>query len=378
MREAERVQVVVVGGGQAGLTVGYYLARRGLPFVILDASPRIGDSWRNRWDSLRLFSPARYDGLPGMPFPAGVRSWPTKDEMGDYLESYAARFALPVRSGVEVTRLSKRGSSFLVEAGDRSFMADQVVLAMSGYQRPRVPAFAKDLDPTIVQLHSSGYRNPVQLDAGSVLVVGAGNSGAEIAVELVRHQPTFVAGKEPGHVPFRIESVAGRFLLVHLIRFLGHHVLTVDTPMGRKMRRARLHGGTPLIRVKPKDMVALGIHRVPRVTGVRNGLPELEDGRVMEVRNVIWCTGFEPAHSWIELPIFDRAGDPLHNRGIVARQPGLYFVGLHFLYSMTSGLINGVARDAEWVVNALAARASAETPDSPRSKERKGELASTA
>jgi len=366
MSKPERFQVVVVGGGQAGLTVGYYLARLGVSFVILDASRRIGDSWRKRWDSLRLFSPARYDGLPGFPFPAKVRSWPTKDQMGDYLEAYAQRFALPVRSGMTATRLTKHASGFVVEAGDRQFEAEQVVVAMSGYQTPRIPEFAGALDPGIVQLHSSEYRNPAQLQPGGVLVVGAGNSGADIAVEVVRRHPTWLAGKEPGHIPFRIEGIAARFLLVHLVRFLGHHVLTTDTPMGRKMRAKRLHAGTPLVRVKPQDLHRLGIQRVPRVTGVRDGHPELEDGRVLDIRNVIWCTGFRANTSWIELPVFDQHGDPLHRRGVVARQPGLYFVGLHFLYSMTSATINGVPRDAEFVVKAIAARRASAGPGESR------------
>src|SRR5579884_417399 len=180
VREPERIQTIVIGGGQAGLSVGYHLARRGLPFVILDANERIGDSWRKRWDSLRLFTPARYDGLAGMPFPAPAFTFVTKDEMADYLEAYAARFALPVRTGVRVDRLSRHGDRFDVTAGGLRFEAENVVVAMSNYQQPRVPPFAHELDPGISQLHSSEYRNPSQLRDGSVLIVGAGNSGAEI------------------------------------------------------------------------------------------------------------------------------------------------------------------------------------------------------
>src|SRR4051812_4815258 len=176
--------VIVIGGGQAGLSVGYHLARRGLRFLILDAQTRIGDVWRKRWDSLRLFSPARFDGLDGMPFPASPSSFPTKDQMADYLETYAARFELPVLTGVTVTRLGRIGERFVIEAGQRRFEAEQVVVAMSDYQRGNIPAFARQLDPTIVQLHAADYRNPAQLREGGVLLVGAGNSGAEIAIEL--------------------------------------------------------------------------------------------------------------------------------------------------------------------------------------------------
>ena len=195
--------MVVIGAGQAGLSVGYHLARRGISFVILDANDRVGDPWRRRWDSLRLFTSARYDGLDGMRFPAPRFSFPTKDEMADYLEAYAARFKLPVRTGVRVDRVTRRGNGYLVRPGT-PFEADEVVVAMSSYQAAKAPAFAKGLDPAIVQLHSSDYRNPAQLGLGSVLVVGAGNSGAEIAMELARSgRKVRIAGAHPGEIPFR-------------------------------------------------------------------------------------------------------------------------------------------------------------------------------
>jgi putative flavoprotein involved in K+ transport len=360
-REPERVQTVVVGGGQAGLSVGYHLARRGQPFVILDANERIGDSWRGRWDSLRLFTPARYDGLAGMPFPAPPHTFPTKDEMADYLEAYAARFDLPVRSGVRVERLARQGDRFVLTAGDRRFEAENVVVAMANYQTPRVPPFAGELDPGIVQLHSGAYRNPSQLRDGGVLIVGAGNSGSELALEVVRAgHPTWMSGRDTGHVPFRIDGAAARLFLLRLVLSgLFHRVLTVDTPMGRRMRRKALHAhqGMPLIRVKPDDLAAAGVERVPRTAGVRDGRPLLEDGRTLDVANVIWCTGFEPGFSWIDLPVFDQDG-PTHERGVAA-EPGLYFVGLYFLYAASSAMVQGVGRDAEHIVEAIAVRSRA-------------------
>lgn len=355
--DVEHVQTVVVGGGQAGLAVGYSLARRGLPFVILDAHERIGDAWRNRWDSLRLFSAARYDGLPGMPFPGQADSFPTKDEMADYLEAYVARFELPVRTRVRVNRLRKRGDRFELSAGAMRFEADNVVVAMGSHQVPWVPPFADRLDPGIVQLHAAVYRNPSQLRDGSVLVVGVGNSGGEIALEVAVGHPTALSGKEVGHVPFRIESaLARRVVLPLLFLFIAHRVLTVDTPIGRRMRPKLLHG-QPLVRVKPRDLAAAGIQRVPRVVDVHGGLPLLEDGRTLEVANVIWCTGYRPAFSWIDLPVFDEARhEPMHYRGIVSAEPGLYFVGLSFLYAMSSGFLPGVGRDAEHVAKAILAR----------------------
>src|SRR5436190_6590963 len=232
----ERVQVVVIGGGQAGLSVGYCLARLGLSFVILDANERIGDSWRKRWDSLRLFTPAKYDGLLGLPFPGAQTYFPTKDEMGDYLESYARHFDLPVRSGVRVERVWREGTRYFVDAGSCRFEADHVVVAMATYQQRRVPEFARSIDSDVVQLHSSEYKNPSQLRAGDVLIVGAGNSGADIAMDVARSHRVWLSGRHPGHVPFRIGSPAARVIAPILFRLIFHRILTVDTALGRRAR----------------------------------------------------------------------------------------------------------------------------------------------
>lgn len=353
--EAERVQTVVIGGGQAGLSVGYHLARRGLPFVILDAHERIGDAWRSRWDSLRLFTPARYDGLPGMPYPGPVHYFPTKDEMAEYLEAYAKHFALPVRTGVRVDRVWRNGGGFAVAAGDQRLEAEHVVVAMSNYQQPWMPHFARELDPGIVQLHSIDYRNPAQLQDGEVLLVGAGNSGSEIAMELAPRHRVWMSGRGTGHIPFRIEGLAARLVFVPLVlRFLFHHVLTVNTPIGRKARPKIVSRGGPLIRVKPRDLAAAGVTRVPRTGGVRDGRPVLEDGRALDVANVIWCTGFHPGFSWIHLPVRGPR-EPLHDSGMATGEPGLYFVGLHFLHALSSAMIHGVGRDAERIAEAIAA-----------------------
>ena len=349
---------VVIGGGQAGLSVGYYLARQGRPFVILDASQRVGDAWRQRWDSLHLFTPAVFDGLVGMRFPAPPFSFPTKDDMANYLEAYARRFQLPVRNGVRVDRLTRIGSRYLIEAGPERFEADSVVVAMSSYQVPRVPAFATDLRPDIVQMHSSEYRNLRQLKPGGVLLVGAGNSGAEIAIEVAREHPTWVSGRDTGHVPFRIDGLAARLFLMRLIfRVVFHRLLTVDTPIGRRVRQKMFTQGGPLIRVKPHHLAAAGVQRVAKMRGVTNGLPALEDGRALDVANVIWCTGFGNGLSWIELPIFEANGEPRHQSGIASDEPGLYFVGLHFLHSLSSTMIHGIARDAKRIADTIERRA---------------------
>jgi len=356
--EIRKIDTVIVGAGQAGLSVGYHLAKSGIPFVILEANPRVGDSWRKRWDSLRLFTPARYDGLAGMPFPAPRNSFPTKDQMADYLEAYAERFRLPVRTGVRVDRVSRRGGRWLLRAGDLAYDAEHVVVAMANYQEPRVPSFAWELDPAIVQLHSSAYRGPTQLRGGSVLVVGAGNSGAEIALESRRRgHPTWLSGPATGEVPFRIDGFSGRHLFQPLVlRFVFHRLLTIATPLGRKVRPSVLRKGAPLIRTKRRDLAGAGVECVPRTVGVERGLPALEDGRVLDAQNVVWCTGYRPDFSWIDAPVFDEDGDPRHERGVVAEAPGLYFVGLHFLYAMSSPMIHGVDRDAAHVADAILRR----------------------
>ncbi len=296
----DRYHVIVIGAGQAGLSIGYYLAQQDLRFVILDANPRIGDAWRKRWDSLRLFTPARYDGLDGMPFPAPPHYFPTKDEMADYLESYAEHFSLPVVTGVRVERLSRRGDRYVVDAGERRLEADQVVVATAHCQRPTIPDFAGELSDDIAQLHSADYRNPSQLQDGPVLLVGAGNSAAELARELSPHHHIWMSGPSTGKLPFRVAGLFGRLIGVPLVlKVLFMRVLSVSNPIGRKAR-PKLLGAGPLIRVLPKDLRRMGVERVGRTIGVTAGKPRLDDGRVLDVANVIWCSGFHSAFSWID------------------------------------------------------------------------------
>ena len=363
---AERFETVVIGGGQAGLATGYHLARRGRSFVILDAGERVGDSWRNRWPSLRLYSPAKLDALPGMPFPAPGRSWPTAGEFADYLESYAERFELPVRSGIRVDRLSKDGDSFVVTAGERRFAADNVVVATGVFQVPVVPDFASELDAQITQLHSFEYRSPAQLQDGPVLVVGAAHSGSDIAYEVSSLHETILVGRDTGQIPVPLLSRRMR-LAWPVLKLLWTRIVTVDTPIGRKMRpEIREHGG-PLIRYKNHDLVAAGVERVfARMAGVEDGRPVLDDGRVLDVANVVWCTGFRHDYSWIDLPLEYEDGYPKQYRGAAAAVPGLYFVGMLFLHSFSSMLVIGAGRDSKRVAKHLVSRRSrqpfSETP----------------
>jgi putative flavoprotein involved in K+ transport len=350
------VGTLVIGAGQAGLAIGYHLRRRGLPFVIVDEHDRVGNAWRKRWDSLRLFTPAPYNGLPGMPFPGPSDLYPTKDETADYLETYALKFELPVRTGVRVDRLSASPDGFEASCGNDVLPAENVVVATGAYHHPRVPAFAATLNGTIYQIHSNEYRNPSQLREGGVLVVGAGNSGAEIAMELGRHHRTWLSGPDTGHEPARPGSIADRFFTP--IMWLVATRLTVRTRLGRRLRDHFLDPprGIPLARVRRKDIVAGGIECVGRTTGVREGRPLLEDGRVLDVSNVIWCTGYAPDFGWIDLVLPTRHGFPVQDRGIVESVPGLYFMGLLFQYSLSSALLGGVSRDAKHISDHIASR----------------------
>src|ERR671919_11531 len=354
-RGREYVETLVIGGGQAGLSMGYQLSRRGLTYKIVDANPRIGDVWRNRWDSFRLFTPNRLNRLPGMRFPGYRWGFASKDEWADHLESYARKFDLQVETGVRVEKLTREGDRFVAISGERRFEADNVVVAMSSWQRPRVPDYASELDPGIVQFHVADYKNPAQLREGSVLVVGAGNSGAEVAIETARTHKVSLSGPSNGAIPFRPESVLARVLMPIIGRIIFHRVLTIRTPIGKKVRPKMISSGEPLIRVKPKDLAAAGVERVPRVTGVEDGQPQLEDGRAVDAANVVWCTGFHPGFSWIDLPVLGPQ-EPLHKRGIVESEPGLYFIGLKFLYSVSSEQIHGVGRDADYIARNIDAR----------------------
>ena len=353
----EYFDTVIVGGGQAGLATDYHLRRCGRSFVILDASERVGDAWRGRWDSLRLYSPAAYAGLPGRRFPAKRVSYPTAREVADYLESYAARFELPVRSGTAVDTLTKDGDRFVLAVGDRLLEADNVVVATGVMQRPYTPNFAAELDPRITQLHSHAYRNLEQLQDGAVLVVGASHSGSDIAYEAAARHRTILSGGDTGQIPVRVDTRRGR-MGFRVLYFVGSHILTMDTPMGRRMRPNIRHRGAPLLRYRKKDLRAAGVERVlERTIGVRGGGPVLEGGRVLDVQNVVWCTGFRPDFSWIDVP-YEKEDDgyPSQYRGVVESAPGLYFVGLLFLHSFASMLIRGMCRDAERVAMHIAAR----------------------
>jgi putative flavoprotein involved in K+ transport len=353
---ARHHDVVVIGAGQAGLSVSYHLKRKGIDHIVLDGASRVGDVWRSRWDSLRLFTPAKFDGLDGYPFPADKDTFPTKDQMADYLESYAQRLDLPVCVNTRVERLHKADGRFRVETTGPAYEADRIVVAAASYQKPRVPEFAHKLAPDVVWMHSHAYRNSAQLPDGPVLLIGAGNSGAEIAMELSRTHDVYLAGRDVGHVPFNIAGFLGRKLLVRLvIRGLFHRVLTMRTPFGRKFQ-SKMHGhGMPLVRTRPGQLKRAGVRRIGRITGIRNGKAAAEDGAEISFNSVIFCTGFDSGFDWIDLPVLDEHGVPRQRYGKSTDVDALYFAGLHFQYAVSSTMIAGVGRDARRVVGWIAA-----------------------
>ncbi len=355
----ERIDTVVIGGGQAGLAAGYYLRQQKRDFIILDAHDRAGDSWRRRWDSLCLFTPTGFNNLPGMPFPKSRDRFPTKDEMADYLESYVARFEIPMLFNTRVEEVTRDDEYYLIATNALHLKASHVIVATGAHPTPHVPAFASQLDPAINQLHSAAYRSPRQLRDGAVLVVGAGNSGVEIALDLAPRHSVRLAGRNTGFIP----SNYGKFtyeLGVILFKVLMQR-LTVDTPPGRWfVQRAReFTGGHPVVGVTPEDLLRADIQRVPRLTGVSGGQPVLEDERALDVPNIIWATGFTRDYRWIKLPVFDAKDEPIHHRGAVLAEPGLYFVGLPYQSSVLSGLVAGADVDANYIAKQINIRTRA-------------------
>jgi len=358
--EAADYDTIVVGAGQAGLAAGYYLRKAGLRFLLVDAAREIGASWERRWDTLRLFTPARYNGLPGLPFPGERYALPGKDAVAAYLKEYAHHFDLPVRLGVAVRSLRRDAGRFVLTTSDgAAISAASVIVATGANQRPYIPAFAASLAPHIVQVHSDDYRRPAQLPAGPVLVVGAGNSGAQIALELAdAGRQAILSGRDTGSMPRRL---LGRDIYDWLWPTIMRP--SVDTPLGRRLMQGRLFRGDPLIGIPAQSFERPGLSRTGRTLSVKDGFPVMDDGQVLrDVAAVVWCTGFRPDFSWIELPVLGLDGYPLHRRGIAHGVPGLAFVGMRYQHRMGSALLGGVGEDAAFVAEAIGAFARREAP----------------
>jgi putative flavoprotein involved in K+ transport len=344
----DTLDVLVIGAGQAGLALGHHLARRGADFLLVDAGPEIGHSWRGRWDSLRLFSPAQYDSLPGLPFPAPADTHPGKDDVADYLAAYAAHFALPVRLDSPVRRLHRdEDGIFTVGTPTGTLRAQQVVVATGPFQTPHVPALAQQLDPLVPQLHSAGYRRPTQLPAGArVLVVGAANSGLQIAAELAdRCSVTVAVGSTPLQLPQRI---AGRDLFTWLTRS-GFFTVPAHTRIARRLR-AR---GDLVIGTRSRELRRRGVEFRPRLTGLAGRTATFADRSTAAVDAVVWATGYRPDHSWLHVPGVVVDGQVRHQAG-VSDVPGLYFLGLPWQTCRGSALLGFVGADAATLADRMA------------------------
>jgi putative flavoprotein involved in K+ transport len=343
--EPARREVVVVGGGQAGLAIGYFLAQQRRDFTILEAGGEPGAAWRERWDSLKLFTPARYDALPGLAFPGDPDRYPSRDEVVAYLTDYARRFDLPVELDSEVRSIRGAGGSYLVELDNRAYEADQVVVASGPFQLPFVPAIAGRLDPEGAQLHSTAYRAPEGIPAGKILVVGGGNTGLQIAEELSASREVHLSiGSRQMPLPQRI---LGRDLFWYL-DLTGLIRKTTASRIGRRMAgRDTLIGSTPRALGRRH-----GVQLHGRAVDAAGSAVTFEDGTKLAVGAVIWATGFRIDHSWIHLPLFDHDGRLVHRRG-VTDAPGLYFLGLSWQHTRGSALLGWVKDDAEYIAQQI-------------------------
>ena len=354
-RGDDTVDVIVVGAGQAGLAIGWYLARLGLRFLVLEASAELGQSWRSRWDSLTLFTPAQYDALPGMPFPAPADTYPTKEPVADYLRAYADAFRLPVRLNSRVTSLSRSGDGFEVRTADETFSARRVVVATGPFQVPFVPPAAGGLDSPVTQLHSADYRNPQALPDGPVLVVGGGNSGLQIAEELSASRRVDVSiGTSPPMLPQRL---AGRDLFWWLTR-LGLMRVPAESRLGRRVQ-AR---GEFVIGTSRRQLKRAGVTFRPRLVGADGRTVRFADGSTLDVGVVLWATGYRSDYSWISIPGVVRNGRVAHRRG-VTDVPGLYFLGLSWQHTRGSALLGFLDEDARHIADRIAADRAATAPN---------------
>jgi putative flavoprotein involved in K+ transport len=341
MATAERTEVVVVGGGQAGLTAGYYLARASVDFVILDAAARGGQSWRERWDSLQLFTPAAYSSLPGLPFPGDPDHYPAKDEVAEYLEAYASKFELPVRRGVRVRSLEHANGGYRLTTESDTFESPRVIVATGAYQRPYVPPIAEGLSEEVVQLHSAAYRNPAQIPVGDVLVVGSANSGAHIARELAASRQVYLSrGQRLPALPHR--------LLGKSLHWWGDKLGLIAAPL--HSLKGRTQRGDLLVGISPRQLARRhGVELRPRAVAATGTTVRFADQRTLDVTTIVWATGYRPDYSWIQIPVLDEHGVPRHRRG-VTESPGLYFLGMHNQHSRGSSLLYWVKEDAAYIV----------------------------
>jgi putative flavoprotein involved in K+ transport len=361
----ERREVVVVGGSQAGLAIGYFLTQQGRDFTILEAAGEPAATWRGRWESLRLFTSARYNALPGLGFPGDPDRYPTKDEVADYLADYAQRFDLPVELGSRVSSVRRANGTYRIELAERAIEADQVVIATGPFQTPFVPPIAEGLGPAVTQMHSSAYRSPDDIPDGRVLVVGGGNTGYQIAEELSASREVHISiGSRQKPLPQRI---LGRDLFWYLDK-TGLIHKTSDTRIGRRMQANE----DTLIGSSPRGLRRHGVEFHGRALDAAGSTVTFSEDTELDVRTVIWATGFRLDHSWIHLPVFDAQGAVINKRGVTA-SPGLYFIGLPWQHTRGSALLGFVKDDAEYVAQQIGAAAPSEPAHTTTSTETRTE-----
>jgi putative flavoprotein involved in K+ transport len=361
-----QLDTVIIGAGQAGLALGYHLQRAGRRFVIVEAGERPGASWRSRWDSLTLFTPRRYDALPGMSFPGDPEGYPGKDEVADYLEAYARHFDLPVEAGSPVVSVRRDMSDgFAVETGRMEMSARQVVVATGGFSGPRIPGFAERLEGAVVQLHSSAYRNPASVPDGEIVVVGAGNTGVQIAQELAEAGRT-VSLSVSSLGKATPERLMGRSLF-WWFELLGVMDAGADSRIGRRLKNENTIVGT--------DLKALfrRVERVGKAVDADRNALVLADGTRKPPDAVIWATGYRPSYPWLHLPVLDETEAPVHYHGITD-VPGLAFLGLPWQRNRGSALVGWVGRDAALLAEHLGSQLRAPRP-SPAARTRIPQLA---
>ena len=345
---------IIIGAGQAGLSAGYFLKKLGTKFIILTKDKKIGNIWRERWDSLRLFTPVYYNKLPGMDFPSDDPDYlPDKNETADFLETYAVKFNLPVCLNTEVIEIEGGDHSFTIKTESKIYTSKNVIVATGAFHHPHIPDFAGDISDSVFQVHSSCYKNPEELKDGDVLVVGAGSSGLQIATEIMEQKESkrnvWLSGPDTGTFPRRIFGID----IYHFLAATVFRVPIKSLP-GRIIKSVSYRHGDLALRPTYKKMIKAGVKRVGRTIGVKNGNPVLENNISLNVNNIIWCTGFRYNFNWINLDIFNSKGFPVHNRGIVRKVPGIYFLGLHFQYTISSSLLGGVRKDAGYIVDYIA------------------------
>jgi len=352
------VEVAVIGAGQAGLAMGYLLKRQGHRFVIVERASEVAPAWRARWESLVLFTPRRYSALPELPFPGDPDGYATRDEVIAYLERYAETFQLPIELNSEVKKVERGDDGrFRLELDDRTITAEQVVVATGPFQTPFVPKLTERLAEDVFQTHAVGYRRPAEVPQGTVLVVGGGNTGFQIAKELsATHKVVLAVGSRQTPLPQRL---LGRDLFWWLTkaRILDK---SVETRLGQRLSTRETLIGSSARELKKR----VGVELKPRVVDADAYAFRFQDGSELQVNAVIWATGYRPDYSWIKLRVFGDDGRLRHRRGMTD-VPGLYFLGLTWQYTRGSALIGWVRDDAEFIAEQIAAyqgsRASART-----------------